>query len=1262
MPAIGLNSKGFEMKILFIHSLMFHHRTWKQAADRLGGDGIELSLADQASALALLDDPHAKPFDLLIAELGAGLPDFEALMQRCRSISQRIGLSPDMPSEFTTVAAGDAAELRAYLQKVSLVNYLNGLRFIAAQSGMEVAFEPPAPVRTTGIYHPEAAACFDTVEDYKAWLVPRLKDRSAPWVGLLFYYSQLVEENTADVDAIILALESQGVAPLGLFCAGAEDAAAGAPDGPQWLALLRQPPGVEAVLSLMAGRLLKKKEQSALLEQLDVPVIQLLRSHHQTPDQWRDDPQGLAAMTAVYSLAQPETFGVAAPMMVAGTAQAGPDDPLHGSRTYVPIDERVRTLCRRVRRWIRLRRLANHDKRITFVLHNNPCKGVEATVGMAVGLDTFESLARVLQTMKSAGYDVGQAPAAGREILDEIMNRKAVAEFRWTTVDEIVAKGGALYMMDRDEYGPWFETVPQRARTKVLDDWDDFPGQGMAFRRDGVDLLVITGIQYGRIRIMVQPKRGCYGPKCTGEVCRILHDPELAPPHHWLATYKYIRDHSDAVVHFGTEGALEFLPGKQAALSDACFPEISIGDLPHLYVYVMDATGEGLTAKRRARAILVDHLTPVYRPAPSDDKIRQTEALLDQYQKALTMGETGRLEILGRQVAPLLVDCGLVDTVPTIHELPGAATSARRQIDKIKRCLMPEGMHLLSRPPGKSGTARILATILQAPPSGLPDLETIAAWSGDPSLSVYEGATSVLERLIAEQPVKAPEAQRALLADYCRDVADRIAGSSCEIEHLLRGLDGRFIPPGLSGSLSRGTIDALPTGRNFFAVDVTCLPTRAAWNMGEQMAHKLLFKYLEDEGRFPESVGISIWSSDAYKSDGELLCQILALMGARPVWDRQERVGSTEPIDLGDLFLTLPDGSRKQRPRVDVTIQTSSLMRDLVPNFCDLMDRTVGMLSRLDEPDEWNAIRKHTRQQMEQLGQQAREAISDSRLRRLATLRIFSSAPGTYGLGVGLALDASAWQDKKDLAEVYINWGGHAYGVDDGDHSLGYGEKAQQVLADQLARIDVAYMKQASAEYDVLDCGCYAVFQGGMATAAAAVGRKNPKLYWGDSTLPTDADVGDLADEINRSARAKLLNSAWIEQMRRHGYQGAQAAASRVNNLFKWSATSQQVPGRLFDDVVRTYVADQENRTWLRESNPYALEEITRRLLEAASRGLWDAKEVLLADVRSAALEIEGDMEEIMGDVDGEFQGGKVDVLTAADVDKWDMEWRIGDR
>ena len=1223
-------------------------------------DGIDLLLADQTAAGGVIEESQGD-IDLLVADLSVGMPGYDSLLVAGRSITHRIGLSPETPADFTTIAADAASEFRRYLSAVCAENFISGMRFLAAQTGMTIDYDPPQNVVTTGIYHPDAAQAFEDVAAYRRWFSGRVDDPDTPWIGILFYYSQLAEENTDEVDAVILALEAHGLAPLCVFGAGAEEASAASPDGPPWLELFRQAPGIEVLLSFMAGRLLKTSDQVDLLKGLDVPIIQLLRAHSQTPDQWRDDPQGLPGMTTVFSLAQPETFGAVAPVMVAGSLPPRPGEPMHGWRTFIPIADRIHTLCHRVLRWVRLRHLPNTDKRVTIVLHNNPCKGVEATVGMAVGLDTFDSLALLIQKMGAAGYDIGQAPATGRELLEAIMRRKAVAEFRWTTVDEIIANGGDLYRMDREEYMPWFNRLPEAARQRVLADWDDFPGLSMAYNDDGEDVLVITGIQYGKVRIMLQPKRGCYGPKCTGEVCRILHDPELAPPHHWLAVYKYIQENSDAVVHFGTEGALEFLPGKQAGLGESCFPEISIGDLPNLYVYAMDVTGEGLTAKRRGQAVLVDHLTPVYRPAPLDAHFRQLSALLEEYAKAKAGGESRRLTAIGRDMAPLMVDCGLVETAPEGDALEALVDTARRQIARMRKSLMPEGLHTLSTPPERKGVAKMLATLLQTPPPGLPDMHTIAEWSAADESTVYDRAAAVLEELLSGGQVHGPEVQIRPLADFCNDVADRVAACHVELDQLLRGLAGGFIAPGLSGAPSSGKIEALPTGRNFFATDVTVLPTKAAWEIGRQMADSLLLKYLSEENRFPESVGVSIWSSDAFKSDGELLCQILYLMGARPVWDSQGRVHATEAIDLESLTLTLSDGSQLVRPRVDVTIQTSSIMRDLVPNFCELMDRTVMLVSALDEPTDRNMIRKHTQEQMNALRERTDEQISDAKLQRMASVRVFSTAPGTYGLGVGLALDASAWQATKDLAEIYINWGGHAYTADDSD-ALAYGMESRQVLADQLARIDVTYMKQGSAEYDVLDCGCYAVSQGGMAAAAAAVGKKPSKCYWGDSTFMADNPIEDLADTIQRSARTKLLNSAWIAHMRAHGYQGAQNAASRVNNLFKWSATSGEVSKQLFDDVVRTYIMDEENRRWLREENPYALEEITRRLLEAASRELWAADEEMLAQVQSAALEIEGDMEELMGDVDGEFQGSKVEVLTAGEVEKWKLDWKLGDR
>lgn len=1250
------------MKLLFIHSLMFHTRTWRRVARRLAEVGITLEFVPQTAAATALEEADGE-IDLLMVDFSTGMPAGGSLPAGWGTIAHRLCLSPDLPAtagkEFTTFDPGTMAEFKQYLATVSLDNYLNGVLFLASRTGLNLDFAPPLKVATTGIYHPRAAKTFEDLAAYRRWLAGRMPGRRPVWVGLLCHHSQVAEENTADLDTLILRLEAHGLTPACVFCEGGEDGTSPA-DGPLWLKFFRDLNGLAVILSLMGGRLLKTVKQITRLEALDRPIIQLLRAHTQTPDQWRADPVGLPAISAVYGLAQPERFGVVAPVMVAGSESLGRSSTPSGSRRFIPIDDRIETLCQRVRRWVGLGQMANRDKTITFVLPNAPCKGVEATVGAAVGLDTFESLARVFTAMRTEGYDLGAAPADGSAIFADIMDRKALSEFRWTTIAEIEAKGGVLHRVPAAAYEPWFNRLPATARNKVLADWGPFPGEGMVAEHEGQAVLLITGIQYGKVRIMVQPKRGCYGPKCTGEVCRILHDPELSPPHHWLATYRFIQEHSDAVVHVGTEGALEFLPGKQNALSDACFPEISMGDLPNLYIYVMDATGEGITAKRRGQAVLVDHLTPVYRPAPLDEAMGRLEPLIDDYQRAAEMGEGSRQALIAREILPLLVPCGLVETPISEEALPALIDTARRRIAAIRRSLMPEGLHCLSTIPDAAGKSRMLAHLLQTPPPGLPALEEIAGWSrdGEPTDSTYERATQILEDLLSGEASPQASAEEKALAHFCRDVADRLDGCKAEIDQLLRGLRGEFIAPGLSGSLSRGKVAALPTGRNFFATDVTTLPTPAAWEVGRRMADGLLGKHFVEEENFPESIGISIWSSDAFKSDGELLCQILALMGVRPHWDNQGRVTEVQVMDLDELVVELDDGSRRRRPRVDVTIQTSGIMRDLVPNFCELIDRAVIQVSRLDESDEDNFIRKHSRAHLTQLRQETAEDLSDAQLRRLSTVRIFSSAPGSYGSGVGLALDASAWERAEDLAEVYVNWGGHAYAYEDND-LLPYGGAAQQLFAQQLARMDVAYMKQAAAEYDLLDCGCYAVSQGGMATAAATVGGNGPKLYWGDSALPAESQVGELAETLQCAARAKLLNPAWSDHLRRHGHQGAQAVASRVNSLFKWSATSGQVPKNLFDAVVNTYLNDEEKRAWLRRENPYALEEITRRLLEAASRGLWAADEEMIEAVRSAALEIEGDMEETMGDGTGDFQGGKVEVLTADQVDKWALKWRL---
>ncbi len=1260
------------MHIVYIHGYFFNVHTWAAACDHLEAEGITVRLFSQRqSADEILEYLEKHPVDLFIGHLFHDLPLHEALLAASGKAVHRIGLGMDMPPAFSSFTAEHTFQFQEYMKGVSLDNYVNGIKYLVAASGRDIDFAQPVPVETTGIYHPDAPELYNNLESYLDWRNSRSQqDQVWPVVGILCYYGQIMEKNCAEVDAVVRALERHHFTPLCVFSEGMADSSLPLKERYPWIRFFQAAGNDFAfLLNLMAGRLLSKAEDTPVLESLNVPIFQLIRLYHQTIEEWENDSGGLGtgSHSMVYSLAQPEMSGAIEPTLVA--ASVPETDARSGLqyRRYVPVEERIEHLCRRLTRWQRLRELANAKRRLTIVLNNNPCKGVEATLGLAAGLDTFESLISFLKTLQQDGYDLGEIPENGEALLDMFMEKKAFSEFRWTTVDEIVGKGGVLHYGAEEDYQRLLDAMPERARQRINDDWGPFPGEGMVFDVDGEPTILITGLNFGNVNIVIQPKRGCYGAKCNGEVCRILHDPELSPPPHWLLTYQYIRETSDAVIHFGTHGALEFLPGKRAGLSSSCFPEITLGDLPNVYLYVMDVPGDGLVAKRRAAAEMVTHLTPVQRPAVLDEEMSELESVLDQYYKAVENGEKKRQEVLIKQMLPLMRDLSFVEDDYTGEDFAEKAALLSRQIARCKRILAPLGMHVLSEAPDREGIATMLSTILIKRSEERPSLEEIALWQKagqNGEQEDFDRAKAVIQSLLdpdaTGESFQAEEREFRNLQAWCGDVGGRIAMSTREIPQLLRALNVEYIAPGLSGSLALGKTQTLPTGRNFYTSDVLAMPTRAAWEVGRQLADNLLRKYLVEEGKFPESVGVSLWSIDAFKSDGEVFCQILYLMGIQPCWGDNERITRVQTLELDALTIELEDGQIITRPRIDVVIQTSSILRDMVPHFADLIDEASCMAGSLDEPFECNFIHKHTRERMEELKKEVAGDLSEHEIYRMASFRVFSSPPGTAGTGVGLALDASAWETDDDLAETYINWAGYAYGSDlNGKAARVAGMQAHRIYADNLKKLDVSYMRQYSPEYDVVDCGCYTGFLGGMSVAAKAVSGKRAKLYWSDTNAEGDLSVRDLKDDIEASVRAKLFNTNWIKYQKEHGYKGASGVSSRVNNLYKWSATTHQVEKWVFDSVVETYIRDKENFEWLREKNMYALEEITRRLLEAESRGLWRASDDMLADVQETALMIEGDMEETMDGVTEEFQGSKVDVMTEKDVEKWQSKFKL---
>ncbi len=1226
---------------------------WHQLASVVRPEGIELLSFGFGGEEPFVEHLDNGAIDVLLANVPPEAPGLQGVLPKMMRVPVRVALHPGLPESFSTVSDGEQQTLREYFGVLSKENFHNGLRRLAG-----LVHEPCRPACTTGIYHPDSGSFFETAADYAGWL--RSTDRfsgKAPVAGIIMHYTLLAEGNHADVDALIAALSAAGVIPFCVFCDS--EAATLQRDRYPWHRLFSSgelPPDI--ILNFLLGRLISTTEDRRVLQDLDVPVIQLIRNFMLSPEEWLDDPVGISAMTLTHSLVQPEMFGAIDPVMVSGTVRNPGDPPM--VRTAVPVADRIGMVVKRVKRWARLRHAPNGEKRIALILHNNPCKGVESTIGMAAGLDTFESLLLLLRRMRHEGYDVGELPESGKDLLAMIHDRKALLEFRWTTADGILRKGGVLHAVNREEYQTWFGTLDEKVRSQVNEEWGVFPGEGMALEVEGKPVLLITGLRFGKVLVMPQPKRGCYGARCDGEVCRILHDPGISPPHHWLATYFWIQQECDAVVHFGTSGALEYLPGKRAVLSRNCFSDISLGDLPNIYPYIMDTPGEGMMAKRRGRAVIVDHLTPACRPAVLNTELQRYDELLGEYRRAVDGRETARQEALQEELLDLGVGLRFLPEGATIAQLHAEVETLSRRMSLLKLSMVPEGMHLFGQPPSLRAVSSMLLCALPRLGEGFPSAAELAALHPASGGDEFTKASGILAAVI--DPDSAEAALRAAagripqrLANWCIETAAGIGRAGDEVRNVIRALSGSYIEAGLGDAPSSGKPDVLPSGRNFYAADIMTMPTEAAWKIGSAMADMLLDKFYREEGRFPESIGMSLWSSDAFKSDGELLSQIFALMGVRPVRQASGRVGAIALTPLDELAITI-DGVAMPRPRIDVTIETSSIVRDMVPHFLALIDRAVAAVSALEEePAESNFVRKHTLEQLAALQESHAGKMEDSLMQRLSLYRVFSSPPGTYANGVALALDASAWNDRRDLAETYINHSGYAYG----GGQLDQGVKAYDLFSRQLARVEISCIKQTSGEYDALDCGCYAASAGGMAAAAKVLSGKAVKTWWADTTRPGNPDIRDFRDEAERSVRAKLCNEAWIASMKEHGFQGAQGFASRINNLFKWSATTGEVETWVFEQVVETFVQNEENREWIRRQNPWALEEITRRLLEAEARGLWDARPDLLEAVRQAALSIEGDLEERIGDVEGAFQGGRIDIFTGDEVERWKREWRI---
>jgi len=404
--------------------------------------------------------------------------------------------------------------------------------------------------------------------------------------------------------------------------------------------------------------------------------------------------------------------------------------------------------------------------------------------------------------------------------------------------------------------------------------------------------------------------------------------------------------------------------------------------------------------------------------------------------------------------------------------------------------------------------------------------------------------------------------------------------------------------------------DILPTARNFYSVDPQAIPSPAAWRVGVALGDALLERYLRDEGRYPESIGMVIWGSPTMRTKGDDIAEVLYLLGVKPVWEEVSgRVKGLEIIPLEELG----------RPRIDVTLRISGLFRDAFPNLVHLIDEAVEMVANLDEPPEWNYLAKHVREEVEE---KVAAGMSPEQAREEATYRIFGCKPGAYGAGVSEAIDAKNWEDEKDLGEIYVVWGGYAYG------RKNYGVSVPEQFKKRLSQLDLTVKNEDTREYDMLDSDDFYSFHGGMIAAVRAFRGKAPRSYCGDGSDPDRVKIRSTAEETKFIFRARILNPKWIESMKRHGYRGAADLSRAVDVAFGWDATAEVLEDWMYEELARKYALDRGMQEWLKEVNPYALQNIAERLLEAIERGMWRATEEMRRKLRDVYLSIEGVLEE----------------------------------
>ncbi|MBQ6744399.1 MAG: cobaltochelatase subunit CobN [Acidaminococcaceae bacterium] len=1128
-----------------------------------------------------------------------------------------------------------AARLRGYTFYGGAENFRNFWLYASSLTDPSVPVsDEPKPQCWAGIYHPDMPDGYMT--DLAAYREQFCKpDR--PVIGLLFYRDEWIWDDLAYPAAFIRETEQKGCNALAVFTNQMPDESLGMPSIRKVFADFFTLNGETVIDVLVSAMKFSHVGNGSLttdeLEQLGVPVLTAY-TLLTTEEDWRKNPEGLNAVETSIAVALPEFDGA-----IHGVPIAGRNVLPDGAIEYQPMPERTAAMVDKAVKWAKLHRLKNEDKKIALIFHNYPPKNYN--IGSASGMDSMESATRLLARMQAEGYKIDFLPESAEEFI-RIMTSHATNDLSLLTDKQ----AEECQKLSADEYAAFFATLPEEARQKMTEQWGEAPGDIMLSDEGNI---LVPGTMNGNIFMTVQPARQ-YGM----DPARAYHDPTIAPTHQYLAFYYWLREvfKADAVIHLGTHGNLEWLPGKATGLDHSSYSDIALGSLPNIYPYLMTISGEGVIAKRRSSACLIGYLPAPVAEAGAFDELAELEKMADEYSHFQKQDSEQAAE-LEKKIIELAHETKLDESIAYDETKPFTDYLAElhEYIEELQDSEIHVGLHVLGQPPEGDILIGEVMHLLRLSNGPVPSLYNL--WAEKFSLNFEEleknpsaiveafdltggellrrirnesraFVTAIAKNGFTEEAVNAamqlpetaegPEDWRQKiesLGQYIiEEIYPRLARTTDELEHTLAALSGKYVPPGPSGSPSAGGVDLLPSGRNFYGVDPRALPSQAGWMAGKKLGDRMIEKYITDEGKYPENIGMVLWSGPNMRSSGQDIAEFLYLLGIKPVWQKGSlRVTDLEVIPLEEL----------KRPRIDVTARISGLFRDTLPHLAELMDKAVLMAAKLDESDDDNFVRKHIREDSKAL--QADGASADDAWRS-AAFRVFGDAPGTYGSGINVVLDAKNWESEKDLADVYVRWGGHVFGGGQ------RGVYQPELFRKRLAQMELTVKNEENHDMNILSSDDYNGFHGGMIAAVKSFGQKTPVSYVGDSANRGAPKIRTVAEEMKRVVRTESLNPKYIEGLMQHGYKGAMDMANRLNISFQWDATSSVMEDWMYNDYAEKYAFDPKVQQWMKKVNPWALQNIAETLLEAEQRQMWNADDETKEKLQELYLSVEGEIEE----------------------------------